>query len=71
VNNLRIFCVRWNALPAADFRVRGLPVARFVATSNVLFAPQKFVNDLTTAILYRAVTETYYPIALMLWREKN
>ena len=44
-------------------------LGRFDATWSVLFRARDGLYDLTTAILYTPVTETYYPIALLLWRK--
>lgn len=40
------------------------------ATLAVPFFRQNDADDLTFAILYKYVGRSYYPLALLLWREK-
>jgi len=40
------------------------------ATFAVPFFRQNDADDLTFAILYKHVSRSYYPLALLLWREK-
>jgi len=43
---------------------------RFAATFAVPSCGRVRVADLTDAVLYKATAEPYYPLALLLWREK-
>ena len=47
-----------------------LPLAPKHATLAVPFFGQNDADDLTFAILYKYVARSYYPLALLLWREK-
>jgi hypothetical protein len=40
------------------------------AAFTVLIFPRRRADDLTSAVLYKPGAQTYYPIALLLWREK-
>jgi hypothetical protein len=70
VKNLRIICAPRNALSDTEFRNPGFLVTSKRATLAVPFFPRDKADDLTFAILYKYAARSYYPLALLLWREK-
>jgi hypothetical protein len=41
------------------------------AAFSMLFLLSSCIHDLTFAILYKPDAQTYYPVALLLWRKKS
>jgi len=53
-----------------SFARSSCPLTPNHATLPVPFFPHDAIDDLTFAILYKHAVQSYYPLALLLWREK-